>query len=67
MFGTHASRFYLYVLTGIIAGVLIGCFVPELGVALKPLGDGFIDLIKMLVTPLIFLSVTLGICGAPGI
>lgn len=64
MFGAHASRFYLYVLTGIIAGVLIGCFAPELGVALKPLGDGFIDLIKMLITPLIFLSVTLGICGA---
>jgi aerobic C4-dicarboxylate transport protein len=64
MFGAHASRFYLYVLAGIIAGVLIGCLAPGLGVALKPLGDGFIDLIKMLITPLIFLSVALGICGA---
>jgi len=64
MFGAHASRFYLYVLAGIIAGVVIGCVAPGLGVALKPLGDGFIDLIKMLITPLIFLSVALGICGA---
>lgn len=64
MFRTHASRFYLYVLAGIIAGVLVGCFAPRVGVALKPLGDGFIDLIKMLITPLIFLSVALGICGA---
>jgi aerobic C4-dicarboxylate transport protein len=64
MFRAHPSRFYLYVLTGIVAGVLIGCFAPRVGVALKPLGDGFIDLIKMLITPLIFLSVALGICGA---
>ena len=64
MFGAHASRFYVYVLAGIVAGVLIGCFAPGLGVALKPLGDAFIDLIKMLITPLIFLSVALGICGA---
>lgn len=64
MFGAHTSRFYLYVLAGIIAGVLIGCFAPRLGIALEPLGDGFIDLIKMLITPLIFLSVALGICGA---
>lgn len=64
MFGAHASRFYLYVLAGIVAGVLIGCFAPGLGIALKPLGDGFIALIKMLITPLIFLSVALGICGA---
>jgi aerobic C4-dicarboxylate transport protein len=64
MLGAHASRFYLYVLAGIVAGVLIGCFAPAVGVALQPLGDGFIDLIKMLITPLIFLSVALGICGA---
>jgi len=64
LFGAHASRFYVYVLAGIVAGVLIGCFAPGLGVALKPLGDAFIDLIKMLITPLIFLSVALGICGA---
>lgn len=64
MFRAHASRFYLYVLAGIVAGVLVGCFAPGVGVALKPLGDGFIDLIKMLITPLIFLSVALGICGA---
>lgn len=62
--GTNNSRFYLYVLAGIVAGALLGGFAPAVGVALKPLGDGFIDLIKMLITPLIFLTVVLGVCGA---
>ena len=64
MFGAHTSRFYLYVLAGIVAGVLIGCFAPGVGVSMKPLGDGFIDLVKMMITPLIFLTVALGICSA---
>ncbi len=64
MSGTHKSRFYLYVLAGILAGALLGGLSPSLGVALKPVGDGFIDLIRMLITPLIFLTVVLGVCGA---
>lgn len=57
------SRFYLWVLIAIIIGGLIGHFAPATGVALKPLGDGFISLIKMLIAPVIFLTVVLGIAG----
>ena len=57
------SRFYLVVLCAIVCGVLIGCFWPAAGVALKPLGDGFIALIKMLIAPVIFLTVVLGIAS----
>ena len=60
---TTASRSYLFVLGAIVCGVLVGYFWPAVGVALKPLGDGFIALIKMLVGPVIFLTVVLGITG----
>ncbi len=60
---TGPSRFYLYVLAAIITGGMIGYFAPATGVALKPLGDGFIALIKMLIAPVIFLTVVLGISG----
>jgi len=56
-----AGRLYVWVLIGIATGVVVGAVAPELGVALKPLGDGFIKLIKMLVPPVIFLTVVLGI------
>src|ERR1700692_3004896 len=58
-----ASRFYLVVLGAIVCGALLGYFWPAAGVALKPLGDGFIALIKMLIAPVIFLTVVLGIAG----
>jgi aerobic C4-dicarboxylate transport protein len=58
-----ASRFYLIVLFAIVCGALLGYFWPAAGVALKPLGDGFIALIKMLIAPVIFLTVVLGIAG----
>src|ERR1700688_2232632 len=58
-----ASRFYLIVLFAIVCGVLLGYFWPAAGVALKPFGDGFIALIKMLIAPVIFLTVVLGIAG----
>jgi aerobic C4-dicarboxylate transport protein len=51
------------VLCAIVCGVLIGYFWPAAGVALKPFGDGFIALIKMLIAPVIFLTVVLGIAG----
>jgi aerobic C4-dicarboxylate transport protein len=54
---------YVQVLLAIVAGILIGHFAPALGVELKPLGDGFIRLIKMIVTPVIFCTVVLGIAG----
>jgi len=55
---------YFWVLLGILAGGSIGYFRPETGVALKPFGDGFIALIKMLISPIIFCTVVLGIAGA---
>jgi aerobic C4-dicarboxylate transport protein len=58
------GRLYLQVLAGIIAGGLIGYLNPAFGVKLKPLGDGFIALIKMLIGPVIFCTVVLGIAGA---
>ncbi|HYM85343.1 MAG TPA: cation:dicarboxylase symporter family transporter, partial [Pseudoxanthomonas sp.] len=58
-----SSRLYLWVLCAIVIGGLIGHFAPATGVALKPLGDGFISLIKMLIGPIIFLTVVIGIAG----
>ncbi|KPC55393.1 dicarboxylate/amino acid:cation symporter [Amantichitinum ursilacus] len=55
---------YFWVVLAIVAGGLIGYFDPPLGVALKPLGDGFIALIKMLIGPVIFCTVVLGIANA---
>ena len=55
---------YFWVLVAILTGVFIGFWQPDLGVALKPLGDGFIALIKMLIGPVIFCTVALGISGA---
>jgi aerobic C4-dicarboxylate transport protein len=52
---------YIQVLLAIAAGVLIGHYFPHAGVALKPLGDGFISLIKMMIAPVIFCTVVRGI------
>jgi aerobic C4-dicarboxylate transport protein len=51
------------VLSAIVGGVVLGYLWPSAGVALKPFGDGFIALIKMLIAPVIFLTVVLGIAG----
>ncbi|MFN8061285.1 MAG: dicarboxylate/amino acid:cation symporter [Vicinamibacterales bacterium] len=55
---------YFWVLLAILAGGTVGYVKPEFGVALKPLGDGFIALVKMLISPIIFCTVVLGIAGA---
>lgn len=60
---SKASRFYLIVLAAIVAGGLLGHFAPDIAVQLKPLGDGFISLVKMLIAPVIFLTVVLGVAG----
>jgi aerobic C4-dicarboxylate transport protein len=52
---------YIQVLIAIAVGVLIGYYFPSTGVALKPLGDGFISLIKMMIAPVIFCTVVHGI------
>lgn len=55
---------YVWVLLAIILGAVLGCLNPALGQSLKPLGDGFIALIKMLIGPIIFCTVVTGIAGA---
>src|SRR5499427_2802645 len=55
---------YFWVLLAIITGGLFGYFDPARAVKLKPLGDGFIALVKMLISPVIFCTVVLGINGA---
>ena len=54
---------YLQVLVGVVLGVLVGWLKPDWGVAVQPLGDGFIKLIKMLIAPIIFTTVVAGIAG----
>ncbi|MBC7171584.1 MAG: cation:dicarboxylase symporter family transporter, partial [Polyangiaceae bacterium] len=54
---------YVQVIAAIVAGATLGTLFPEAGVAMKPLGDGFIKLIKMIIAPVILLTVSLGIAG----
>jgi len=54
---------YVQVLIGVALGILIGHFFPSQGVALQPLGDGFIKLVKMIIAPIIFCTVTHGIAA----
>ena len=54
---------YFQVITAIVVGVILGHFWPETGAAMKPLGDGFIKLIKMIIAPIIFCTVVVGIAG----
>src|SRR3954447_20548323 len=57
------THLYVQVLTAIVIGVLLGHFNPQLGEQMKPLGDGFIKLIKMLIAPIIFCTVVHGIAS----
>jgi len=54
---------YVQVLFAVLLGVLLGQFYPALGTDMKPLGDGFIKLIKMMIAPIIFCTVVTGIAG----
>jgi len=58
------SQLYFWVLLAILGGGLIGYLSPSTGASLKPLGDGFIGLVKMLISPVIFCTVVMGIVGA---
>ncbi|WP_347217046.1 dicarboxylate/amino acid:cation symporter [Chryseobacterium sp.] len=55
------NQLYFQVIIAISAGILLGNFYPELGEKMKPLGDGFIKLVKMIIAPVIFITLTLGI------
>ncbi|QBY55637.1 dicarboxylate/amino acid:cation symporter [Cupriavidus oxalaticus] len=54
---------YFQVITAIVIGIILGHFYPQAGAAMKPLGDGFIKLIKMIIAPIIFCTVVVGIAG----
>ena len=54
---------YFQVICAVIAGVALGFFYPSVGESMKPLGDGFIKLIKMMIAPIIFCTVVVGIAG----
>jgi aerobic C4-dicarboxylate transport protein len=54
---------YFQVITAIAIGILLGHFYPELGAQMKPLGDAFVKLIKMIIAPVIFCTVVTGIAG----
>lgn len=54
---------YVQVLIAIVAGVLLGHFAPATGEAMKPIGDAFIKLVKMIIAPVIFLTIITGIAG----
>ncbi len=57
------AQLYVQVLTAIALGIAVGHFYPDLGTSLKPLGDAFIKLVKMIIAPVIFLTVTTGIAA----
>lgn len=54
---------YIQVLLAIVAGIAVGYFSPSFGEALKPVGDGFIKLVKMVIPPVIFLTIVTGVAG----
>ena len=58
------QHLYFWVLVAIAAGVIVGLASPDIGKALQPLGDGFIKLVKMIIAPVIFLTVATGIAGS---
>ena len=61
------SLLYTWVLIGIVAGVATGWLAPGFGAGLQPLGQAFIALVKMIIPPVIFLTVVTGIAGSHGV
>lgn len=61
------SLLYSWVLIGIVAGVVTGWLAPGFGAGLQPLGQAFIALVKMIIPPVIFLTVVTGIAGSHGV
>jgi len=61
--GRWYQSLFVHLIVAVVAGVLIGHFWPQIGGALRPLGDGFIRLIKMIIAPLVFCVVVTGIAA----
>ena len=57
------NSLYFQVICAILLGIALGHFYPQTAQAMKPLGDGFIKLIKMIIAPIIFCTVVLGVAG----
>src|ERR1700683_4244546 len=55
------SVLYVQVLIAMLVGILLGRFFPNAGIAMKPLGDGFVALIRMMIAPVVFCTVVQGI------
>ena len=54
------------IMIALVIGALIGHFFPDFGMALRPIGDGFIRLIKMIVVPIVFSTIVIGAAGSGG-
>src|SRR5918912_2304467 len=52
---------YFQVVVGLVTGILLGHVWPDLGASLKPLGDGFVKLVKMMIAPVVFCTIVSGI------
>jgi len=61
--GSWWSHLYVQVLLGVVLGITVGALFPDQGKMLKPLGDGFIKLVKMLVAPVVFCTIVHGIAS----
>ena len=59
--GKLIKLLYVQVLIGLVLGITVGHFWPEFGAALKPLGDGFVKLVKMMIAPIVFCTIVSGI------
>jgi aerobic C4-dicarboxylate transport protein len=58
------KRLYVQVMVGIVAGIVLGYVAPDRASAMRPLGDGFIKLIRMMIAPIVFCTVVVGIAQA---
>jgi aerobic C4-dicarboxylate transport protein len=59
----YLKSLYGQVIIAILTGILLGIFIPSFAIKLKPLGDGFIKLVKMMISPIIFCTIISGIAG----
>ena len=60
---SRGGKLYIWVLIAIVGGILLGYLYPDFGVALKPLGDAFIKIVKLIIPPVIFLTIVTGVAG----
>ncbi|HEY6811732.1 MAG TPA: cation:dicarboxylase symporter family transporter, partial [Propionibacteriaceae bacterium] len=52
---------YIAVIIAVLAGIMVGFLWPKFGIALRPLGTGFVNLVRMLISPIIFCTIVLGV------